>query len=312
MKATYNLPELFKAARPQTKDITRNSYYYQLRKIAPEKEQKKLGMGVSTNPVSLEWIKDAKATIKRIKLITVNTQRAALSPILIIVKHLEWGTDLYDQYNSHLQNLTAARNALEAKHVKTDTQEKNWISSDELREYVTKLTPRGGTILQRELWRRYMIVGKLYVLQPPVRHDYNAMLLATDGDELDRNENYLVFDPTIDKPAYFSFGKYKTATEESDPVKVKCRVKMADELLCWLGERRTGYMLEDAGEPLSKSQLGFALSKCFAGIGKHITSNLIRHIVCSEAVDISHSVKLSHLQNDMMHGAALQLKYAKE
>lgn len=311
MKPTYNLPELFEKARPATKPITRNSYYYQLRKIAPEKQSRRLGMGISTNPISLEWIKNSKATIKRISNLSVNTQRASLSPVLIIISYLEYGKELYDEYNSHLQNLTAARDVLESQHKKTDTQKENWVSSSDLREYVMNVEPRTNTDKQRAIWNRYMMVGKLYTLQPPVRHDYNEMELASIGDLINHNKNYLVFDST-DKPSYFSFGRYKTATEESEAVKVKCRPDMTKEILGFLGSRRAGYLLEKDGKPLTKGQVGFALSKCFEGIGKHITANLIRHIVCSEAVDISECEKLKGLQNDMMHGAALQLKYAKE
>jgi len=53
------------------------------------------------------------------------------------------------------------------------------------------------------------------------------------------------------------------------------------------------------------------LAQAFEGLGKHITINLIRHIVASELVDYQEREKEQALAASMMHSNTMQVKYAK-
>ena len=77
----------------------------------------------------------------------------------------------------------------------------------------------------------------------------------------------------------------------------------------FLDGREDGYLF---GKPLTKSQVQYSMKTVFAGIGKHVTINLLRHIWVTEGMNLDQRKREKELAGSMMHSIGTQEQYAKK
>ena len=296
----YNLITLIEQAKPSIAPSTKKSYYYGIKRAATKGIQQRLGMGQSTNPVSLKWISSHAAVIKRVAKESDTVQKTTMTALMVISRHL-FGEESksYLAYQKRSDTLNGLIQVEQDKHIKTPSQEKNWTTIDALREHVVTLP------VESQLDRDRRLVGSLYVYQPPARNDYGQMELIDEEAEKQPDVNYLVL--RDGKPLNFYFQVFKTHARYGN-VTVPVTAEMSKELTTYLDGRTTGFMFD---KKLTKTQVGYALAAAFKGTGKHITINLIRHIVASEMINVEKRVAEQVLASAMMHGSATQVTYAK-
>tara|TARA_R110002110_G_scaffold217324_4_gene431339 strand:- start:1734 stop:2648 length:915 start_codon:yes stop_codon:yes gene_type:complete len=297
-----DLLALIDAAKPDLRDATRKSYYYGIKRAAPENVQKRLGVGLSTNPVSVKWITKPAAVLKRISELTIAVQKTTITPLLVLTRYL-FGEDSepYKAYLSKADEYNAVVQATLSEHIKSKNQEDNWIEMDVLRDHVLRMP------VDTEKQRTQKLIGALYTFQPPARNDYGQMQIVTDLVGISSDVNYLVC--TSPGDWFFYFQNFKTFKSKG-PIIVTVSSQMKEQLLSYLDNRElTGFLFEP---PMTKGQMGYALAQAFRKTGKHVTVNLIRHMVASDNVDIDQVHEAVKLASDMMHSGEMQLLYAKK
>jgi hypothetical protein len=199
-------------------------------------------------------------------------------------------------------------NAEQRKQKKTDVQQDNWISQEEVMATYRRLekdtrhlfTKPDLTMNELQTLQNYVILS-VYTLIPPRRLiDYTAFKLRNVNVETD---NYM-------KGNSFVFNNYKTKNKYGKQ-EVKIPVRLRNILQKWAKKHNNDFLLfSEKGTPLPQSRLTQKLNKIF---GKNISVNMLRHIFISDTV-LEAAPALAHLDQvaqDMGHSVETQQLYKK-
>jgi len=204
------------------------------------------------------------------------------------------------EYHRVFTDLSLEQNELVQANEKSETQLANWMPLDEIQAYASVLPT------DRPKDRRNRLVAYLYAFQPPARNDYGGMELLTDFSQIQPNINYLFIEDG--NPVSFIFQDYKTSGKYGQ-MTVPVSLELATEIKEFLDGREEGYLF---GKPLTKSQVQYSMKAVFAGTGKHVTINLLRHIWATEGIDLEQRKREKELAGSMMHSIGMQENYAKK
>jgi hypothetical protein len=265
---------------------------------------------------NLDFLKDEKKVLEKLKELKLTTQKNYLSAIIVSLS--AYGDKYEDDlktYRKRLEQLNEVYNSEIKKNEKTETQEKNWVSMKDLKKvmnsYKLDLKERGA-FSKDELTRRELdimqrwVVANLYLNDenPPIRLDYGNMRIISENDfdklkddELDKN--FLVVKNRTNK--YFHFGDYKTEKTYSKK-EIKVGKKLNSVLNIWLKHNKKGGLLYDTkGDPMSSNTLGKYIKKVFEKTGKQVSINLIRHIFISEKFPPQKEDEKEEVASKMLH-----------
>jgi len=204
------------------------------------------------------------------------------------------------EYHRVFTDLSLEQNEVVQANEKSETQLANWMPLDEIQAYASVLPT------DRPKDRRNRLVAYLYAFQPPARNDYGGMELLTDFSQIQPNINYLFIEDG--NPVSFIFQDYKTSGKYGQ-MTVPVSLELATEIKEFLDGREEGYLF---GKPLTKSQVQYSMKAVFAGTGKHVTINLLRHIWATEGIDLEQRKREKELAGSMMHSIGTQENYAKK
>lgn len=178
---------------------------------------------------NFNFLKNEKEILEKLKKYKPNTQRTYIISIVSLLKTLSTKEPkkykkLYTSYYSVLDEMNKN---LKVNNEKSDKEEKNWISQDEVLERfneLKKIIPTLGKKITEEQFQELqkLVILSLYCLQRPRRNkDYQDMMVVkkhatpTEGSEPDKN-NYL--DLAGNR---FIFNNYKTAKKyHSQEIKI--------------------------------------------------------------------------------------------
>jgi len=231
---------------------------------------------------SLAFLKDKTAIQKKLETIANdNTRKSYVASIVSILNHQK--SIMYKQLNIYYKALFMKERIATADkplHEKTETQQKNWLSWDEVMKAYNTIKTRIDDIKdfkqpnenERDLMERYIILS-LYVLQPPRRNaDYYLMKLGT-GDNNDFNY--------VDLPSKkYYFNNFKTSKYGKEVLDVPPKML---EVLHWykehMGLKDGDFLLfPDDTKRTSSNKITKILNKIFM---KNISSSMLRHIYLS-------------------------------
>ena len=152
---------------------------------------------------NFNFLKDPKSILNIIKEYKPTTQRSYIIAICTVLKNSKH-QDLYNKYFEILSNFD---NQLKVRTDKTDKQEKNWLSNDNIdkisNELKSKVVKKVRNKEEYNTLLNYMVLS-LYTLHPPRRNiDYSLMKISNNMD--DDMFNYLDMDKE-----QFIFNNYKT------------------------------------------------------------------------------------------------------
>ena len=301
MPATYSLVALINEAKPGISPYTSKAYFYSLKRAAPVTVQNHLGSGISENKVRIRWIKDHVKTLLRLREFSPSVQRATMTALLIMSNHLYGESSKCSQeYHRVFTDLSLEVNEAVQANEKSETQLENWMPLEEIQAYAVAL-PK-----DRPKDRRNRLVAWLYAFQPPARNDYGGVELLTDFSLIQPKINYLFIEDGA--PKQFVFQDYKTSGKYGQ-MTVPVSPELATEVKEFLDGREEGYLF---GKPLTKSQVQYSMKTVFAGTGKHVTINLLRHIWATEGMDLEQRKREKELAGSMMHSLGMQEQYAKK
>jgi hypothetical protein len=245
---------------------------------------------------NLNFLKDVSTITDKLKDYKENTKRGyliSITSVLSLDKSNKNRKKLYEDYFKLMMDKNKELKAVEATNEKTDTQEKNWISWDEVKKIWLELEKKVNAFKSSKELNEHQyntllqfVVLSLYVCLPPRRNEYQKMVIVKSATEQSPTDtNYLDLDGKR-----MIFNKYKTAKKEGQMI-----VPIPDELQEVLNIyikhhpsikgkitkkfQPVPFLVFDDGKPLDQvNSITRVLNKVF---GKKVGSSMLRHIYLS-------------------------------
>jgi hypothetical protein len=242
-------------------------------------------------PKSFTFLKNTEKVLKDLEKFKPNTRRSYLISIITTLKHDPKQKKLYEKYYEVLDkyNKEGAVN-----NEKSETQKKNWINQNEVKEIYDKMTEEIKPLLdlkklspsEYEKLLRWVILS-LYTLQKPRRNaDYQKCLIVKKlPKEMNNEYNYL--DLATNK---WYFNNYKTkGTYNTQEIPVT--ETMMNVIVCYLKYHPLKTQLKKIGDAIpllvdyqgeqftSVNSITRILNKIF---GKKIGVSMLRNIFLTD------------------------------
>lgn len=265
-----------------------------------------------------KWLvgKNIEKIINLLSGMKITTRKNYLAAVIVA---LTTEKDTYEEalkeYRKYLDIIVKEYNTQMKSQTKSDKQEENWVSMDELKDVVAgyKKQIRKLDLNHKELWSnkeynlyQQYLIGLLYTELPPVRLDYSNMFVIHEKDYKklkDKDKNFLVLVSRNKK--YFSLGSYKTEDKYGVHI-IEIPPVINTTINKFLQHNDSGYFLTNTQRTvLSDNGLTKMLNRVFADTGKKISSTMIRHIYLSEKYD----ARQDEMEKDskaMLHSVATQ------
>jgi hypothetical protein len=242
--------------------------------------------------------------------------------VLSLYKDKNGYKTIYNKYSNLLKELHTTNDKENPSNVKSEKENKNWITWEEVLDIKNKLENEidslGKTISQKQYDKvlQFFILS-LYTDIPPRRNkDYAEMyIVKKHNDKMDKDKNYLSIND--DK---LIFNVYKTSKtygqqiidyEDNKPFKeaVKVYLKYHPLIKGRMGKNTMKPLLVSySGSPLNQiNSITRILNKIF---GKKVGSSMLRHIYLSNKYGDDLDEKESDA-NAMGHSTATQKEYIK-
>jgi len=297
-----NIIDKIKEVRPNLKPNSINAYIIVLKKLNDNKEVD-----------SLDFLANKEEIKEKLNKLKLTTRRNYVTGILVVLQAFDATQKLIDYYKNIINDLNEEYTAIMSKNNKSQKQEANWTSMEELKKVFKnlekevmaldlknkiKIKPTEFTKLQD-----YLIAG-LYTLLPPVRLDYAPCFIIPSKTQAVEGKNYLINSGRNRKSFFiqeFKNVSSKGAQTINIPPKLNTIINM------WLKWNDSNFfLLNKRKEVLSANGLGKMISRIFSPTGKNITINLLRSIYISENVNIDAIKASEKMANDMMHSTSVQ------
>ena len=290
--------ETLKKNRPNLTHSSLKTYSYIIRKL--------LGK-LQLEPKQVNKILDnPKKVLEILSSETPQTRKT----ILAVLISLFGRNDKTEAFHNQMLIDANQYSELQKAQRKTDKQEKNWMSWNDIIKIYNDLYKHLSPLLKKNeptkkdiLKLVDLIMLAVYVLIPPRRSaDYIHMKIRNYDPEKD---NYLDL-----KKGIFVFNQYKTV-KTYNRQEVKLTPKLKQLLKKWVAINPTDYLLFDTKlNPLSPSRLTLKLNDLF---DRQISSSMIRHIFISEVVlkDAPKILEREKIAQAMGHDIDTQSIYAK-
>lgn len=251
------------------------------------------------------YTKETDKVLKSLEDIPYNKRKTMLAAILAIMGKDDENAK---KYREQMLKDADTYNSEQRKQKKTDVQQENWMSQEEVMRIYRELEKdtrhlfSKGSLTNSELQRlQDYVILSVYVLIPPRRlMDYTAFKLRNVDTDTD---NYM-------KGNTFVFNNYKTKNRYGKQ-EVKIPVRLRNIIQKWAKKHNNEYLLfSEKGTALPQSRLTQKLNRIF---GKNISVNMLRHIFISEKVldAVPALKKLEGIAEDMGHSVDTQQLYKK-
>ena len=158
---------------------------------------------------NFNFLKDPKNILNMIKDYKPTTQRSYIISICTVLKN----SNHQDLYNKYFEILSNFNNQLKVRTDKSEKQEKNWLSNDNIdkisNELKSKVVKKVRNKEEYNILLNYLVLS-LYTLHPPRRNiDYSLMKISSSMNDdkfnyLDMDKEQLIFNN------YKTQGKYNS------------------------------------------------------------------------------------------------------
>ena len=232
---------------------------------------------------------DILSTIKELK---PTTQRSYIISICSVLRDIPKYKKMYEEYFELLKDFN---NSLKVNTGKTEKQEKNWISQDEVLSVHKKLKEDVEELLKKKRkidkgtynkLLNYVILSLYTLINPRRNKDYSLMKISSNTD--DDNHNYLIIDKKNNMK--FILNKYKTDKKyHSVEIDIPDNLKEVIHLYLKYNPLRAElkkkeydipFLVDEQGNGLKNStEITKILNKIF---GKKISSSMLRNIFLTD------------------------------
>lgn len=263
---------------------------------------------------NFNFLKNKDEVLTKIKDLKPTTQRSYIISICSILRD---NTKMKKSYDEYFELLKSYNDTLRVNNEKSTTQEKNWITQDEvlkvhktLKEDIENSLSKKRKI-DKQLFKKllnYMILSLYTLIQPRRNKDYSLMRISSNMD--DTNFNYLVIEKSHIK---FILNNYKTE-KKYHSVEIDIPDELKQVILLYLKyhplklelknkEFNIPFLVEDGKELKSSTEITKILNKIF---DKKISSSMLRNIfLTSKYGDLVNELKEDTKQMGTSTGVAL-------
>ncbi len=318
-----------KKARPKLSQNSINTYINSLRTI-------KRSLGKDGNLDNTKFLNNFDKVIKCIEENSskLTTQKSKITSILVALSSDDKPNQkLIDQYKKYVDGIAKKYNTWLDKQEKSDQQEKNWITYQELLDVANELLKDYNklrkipiTMLTNKQFRLIQNYVMLRIqMQYPIRNDFANMKVVSQKDygkipqtEKDKN-NYLEIVSRNKKN--FHINNYKTVKRLGK--KTYSIPKEINSILNqWLKINKSGWLFVKPNKkdtPLSEGDVTkqfYILFKQYFP-EKLISTSLLRHIIISNEQENDPSIKemqekQKEIEDKYLHSKGLNNLYAKK
>ena len=260
----------------QLSENSKNLYKRNLLKLNDNKEIK-----------NFNFLKNKDEVLTKIKDLKPTTQRSYIISICSILRD---NTKMKKTYDEYFELLKSYNDTLRVNNEKSTTQEKNWITQEEvlkvhktLKEDIENSLSKKRKI-DKQLFKKllnYMILSLYTLIQPRRNKDYSLMRISSNMD--DTNFNYLVIDKKNNMK--FILNNYKTE-KKYHSVEIDIPDELKQVILLYLKyhplklelknkEFNIPFLVEDSKELKTSTEITKILNKIF---DKKISSSMLRNI----------------------------------
>ena len=261
----------------QLSENSKNLYKRNLLKLNDNKEIK-----------NFNFLKNKDEVLTKIKDLKPTTQRSYIISICSILRD---NTKMKKTYDEYFELLKSYNDTLRVNNEKSTTQEKNWITQEEvlkvhktLKEDIENSLSKKRKI-DKQLFKKllnYMILSLYTLIQPRRNKDYSLMRISSNMD--DTNFNYLVIDKKNNNMK-FLLNNYKTE-KKYHSVEIDIPDELKQVILLYLKyhplklelknkEFNIPFLVEDGKELKTSTEITKILNKIF---DKKISSSMLRSI----------------------------------
>lgn len=291
------------------KDITESSINAYIRNIEMLNEDKPLK--------NLTFLNDIDHIKELIGKYSKNTQRNKIISVCTVLSSFDKPPKIYKQYFDLLKEYNTTLKEEESKNIKTEKQEKNWITLEEIENIKEDLKSKVDKFKNKKqidesqynTLLSYLVLSLYTDISPRRNKDFQDMYIVNDTTKMQDDKNYLFMNK---KNMEFLFNTYKTAKTHGPQV-LQIPDKLRSVIKIYLGKYPEKnyldkkFLVKFNGSPLPVNGITFILNKIF---GKNISSSMIRHIFLSEKFgDVKEEMK--KVAEEMSHSLAQQSEYVK-
>jgi len=256
---------------------------------------------------SFNFLKNKEEILNKIKELKPTTQRSYIISICSVLRDIPKYKKMYEEYFELLKDFN---NDLKVNTDKSEKQEKNWISQEEVLSVHKKLKEDVMNLLQKKRkidkavfnkLLNYMILSLYTLINPRRNKDYSLMKIASNTD--DDNYNYLMIDKK--NTMKFLLNKYKTDKKyHSVEIEVPDDLKEVIQLYLKYHPLKAElkkkdydipFLVDEQGKGLKNStEITKILNKIF---GKKISSSMLRNIFLTD----KYGDVMEELKSDVKH-----------
>ena len=266
----------------------------------------------NNNPFdNLAFLKQKMAIKQKLQDINNDNTRKSYVASIVAILNRQKGK-VWEDLNKYYKAIFLKERSIFAEKKpseKTETQEKNWLTWDEVMAIFNKLKEKADEVekkprlsnADRKTMEHYMILA-LYVLQPPRRNDWYYMVLGKGDDD---KKNYVDM-----KGGKYYFNNFKTAKSGKEVIDIPEEIiPCLKSYISKMNLTEGDYLLFPDDENRGNSN---RMTKSLNSImGKKVGASMLRHIYLSH----KYGKIMKDQEQDaefMAHSVAMQKDYVKE
>jgi hypothetical protein len=303
------LRERLREFKPDITNSTLDSYMLNLAKF-----EKILG-----EKLSPELFKDAENVREKFEA-EGYTQATLKTKYATIINYLKMYDEPYARYTEFCDIITGKLTKQQATMEKSDKESENWLTKQELLDYLEKLKgdlpkiPRSYGDLHR--WMKYITL--LFHINYPLRNELADAVITTSTDTSDQDKNYFVVNPRK-KTVKAVIQNYKTKKTynaiELDLIPSVANAFMKYYMFLNIYKKseeinNDWLLISKDGSKLTRNDFTRFVQSIFSFTDKTISTTMIRKIIVSDLYDVK---KMKDLAGVMGHDIKTSIQYyAKE
>ena len=297
------------------------TYFEKQRKLRPSSINAYMTCLIKLNngaePRTLDFLENFDDIFEKLKPLKLTTQRSYMIAVNQALKSVAGMDETKDVYELKLEELEFDYQKKIESYQKSETEEDNWTSLEELRavadywvDMIDEINYSTKHYLKVYDIYKSAIVALLYTEHPAIRLDYATMTIIYDAKDIQPNKNYLLIEPSQKS---FILQKYKTSNKHHEKVWYASH-RLSDIIDEWVKINHSEYLLPNRNftNSMTTNALGKFITKVFEPVGKKITVNIIRHIWITENVDHKMLDANAELADAMCHTTLTQKNYCRD
>jgi len=267
-------------ARSNISDNSLNAYISNIKKVFKE---------VFNNDIDIKHFNKFIKVKKYLETLTPATRKNVMTAIMVLLKANNVKKNTLNKYEKYYSSLIEDYENNYDNQVKSDKENKNWISFIELQDKIKDLENKINkydmsklTKSQQDIIQQHLLL-LLYTEIPPIRNDY-AQMKVYHNKEI-KGENYINL-----KKKIIILNKYKTSKTYGEK-KIDIPDNIIKLIKRWIDITGNEYLLINIRDqnPMTNNGLTKYLNKIFKP--KKVSTTLLRKLYLSEKYPVIHNRK---------------------